>query len=69
MKQLEVNGIANLAALIYLYEETLPEKFKQDVQEQLDLLERYIVAIESGNVPFWHELKANKEQFPKRSSK
>lgn len=68
MKNLELNGLANIHGLLYVHEDNLPEKFKADLKEQLDLLERYMIALGSDEgAPLWHELKANLERYPKRS--
>lgn len=68
---MEVNGIANLHLLLSNDDATqnLSEETMKDIKEQLDLLERYMIAyqasVEAGKPnPFWHDIKANPSAYP-----
>ena len=66
-KRLELNVVQNLQALLYIHKDQLPEKFKTDMAIEVDLLERYMLALVSEQgAPFWHELKADKAKYPTR---
>ena len=74
---MEINGIANLHIIVDGLYDKLKEagqdtKYSQDfikIKEQLDLLERYMLAVKEAHdnmsqVPYWHDIKANKKVFP-----
>lgn len=74
---MELNGVANLLLILQSspIENVVREggvAFEQAImamEEQLDLLERYMVAFnksiqEGTQNPYWHEIKANPNQYP-----
>lgn len=70
MKGLELNGLANIHALVYIYQAELPEDFKNRLNDQLDILKRYLIAHADSLAegPKWHEVRDNKEQYPTQRS-
>ena len=68
---LELNGVANIAMILYGYEDQIPAEIKADIREQLDILERYMIELtkaarEGRKNAYWHEVRENKQAYPKR---
>ncbi len=82
---MELNGIANLILILRSEEcsfeteimtdngleshQCIPQSQMEKIKQQLDLLERYMVAynkaISSGTqTPYWHEILANPKAYP-----
>lgn len=66
-KHIEINGIANM--LMLLEDKDNDDLFEIKMRDQLDLLERYMLAfadayINDEPVPFWHEINANPMKYP-----
>lgn len=75
---MELNGPANIQMLANQIEELVKEDRSQlgeigglafKIKEQAILLERYMLAIKEahdnmGQIPYWHEVKAQPEVFP-----
>ena len=83
---IELNGVANLKILVSEVEElashgmeVMPEALHElthKMNEQLVLLERYMLAYQQATdpnsmelVPQWHEIRANPEQYPTNSER
>ena len=73
MKRLmELNGVANIKLLIDELKNLSAGSYRtayKEIQEQLDLLERYMVAynraINKGEpTPYWHEVRENPSKYP-----
>lgn len=77
---LEVNGLANISAILDSlemdkkdlgeYPQDAVKKAVDDVREQLDLLNRYMVALTKAanqaraKNPYWHEVRDDKHRYP-----
>lgn len=75
---IELNGVANIKILLDELVSNSPNNDEilvpaTKIYQQLDLLERYMVAIGSyishGDLkdvrpPYWHEVRENKDQYP-----
>ena len=68
---MELNGIANIAAIIEmaLWDGKINEETYKEIQDQLDVLERYmLVASESLKknkpIPYWHLVRDSRYKFP-----
>lgn len=67
---IELNGIANMHLMIDVADGPQVNKaLHTALKEQLDLLERYMLAVakaarEGAAPPAWHEIRANKGIFP-----
>lgn len=80
---MELNGVANIKIIVDmnvstnettgLKEVTLYGSEVDSIYEQLEMLERYMVAIEremgfiNQQIPKWHEILANPSKYPRRS--
>jgi len=70
---IELNGVANIKILLD-NPLTCPIVQKQALMEQLDLLERYMLALSDAAAlgaepPYWHEIRQLKESFPTLSER
>lgn len=70
---MEMNGIANLLLIVNDAKEdgTMDQKSYDQMKNQLDLMERYLVAVETAHnknekVPAWHDVIANRNKYPNR---
>lgn len=66
---LEVNGVANLHAILMLNEDSIPFEVQERIKAELDTLERYMIefkkaATEGRKNAYWHEVVADKKAFP-----
>lgn len=68
--RVEVNGIANIYAILEMakMEKKCPVVFDKEIREQLDIMERYMLAVADAgrtgkNPPMWHEVRENKDKF------
>lgn len=80
---IELNGVANIKMLMDQLTSNAPNNDEilvpaAKIYQQLDILERYMVAIGSyiahGDVkdvrpPYWHEVRDNKNQYPLNGGK
>ena len=76
-RAIELNGIANITMLIDCeVDKTEDGRYIinqgtiSSIKEQLVLLERYMLAhqralVENTEAPFWHEVRANPELYPR----
>ena len=65
---IELNGVANIKMLLD-YPLECPVVQKNALNDQLDVLERYMLALadaaEAGKTPpAWHEVRENRKSFP-----
>jgi hypothetical protein len=73
---MELNGVANIQMILELQKMKLSEgkltvgdvvATMSDIEEQLDVLNRYLVAIQKLNpeikIPLWHEVRDNKQVY------
>lgn len=65
---IELNGVANIKMLLQFPLKN-EEMQKQALDEQLELLERYMLAVADAarneeEPPFWHEIRENKNKYP-----
>lgn len=63
---METNGLANIHITLdlALITEEVNVETATKIRKQLDLLERYMVAMNNGHTPYWHEILANPTKFP-----
>jgi len=74
---MEINGLVNMQILLdeYAGKHLVQAEFVNKMREQLDLLERYLLAHDKwnreqltafveGRPPYWHEVRANPKDFP-----
>ena len=68
---MELNGIANILAIIELakWDKKIDDKVYEEITDQCDLLERYLLALQrsmlgDGDVPKWHKVKASPSRYP-----
>ena len=68
---MEINGVANIKVL--LVGADLDPELRKKIEEQLDLLQRYMKACDQvvekngckKKLPAWHEIRLNKDKYPK----
>jgi hypothetical protein len=68
---LELNGISNLHLLLDQARPDMPTNAHNSMKEQLDLLERYIIEVDTAakegrKHAFWHDVIANPSAYPNR---
>ena len=68
---IELNGVANIAILLWQLENKDVEtsEVSSKIVKELDFLERYMLALKfaaenNTNPPAWHDIKANPENYP-----
>ena len=73
---MELNGVANIHIIMSSFAETkedgtisLSKEDYANLMSNLDLLERYMLAYSNAakqneTLPFWHEIRQNKEKYP-----
>lgn len=79
---MELNGLANTIIVLNGLKDQLEEKgvITQEIRKsfdildnQLDTLERYMVAVgekvDSKKIPAWHEVRDNPTKYPKNSER
>lgn len=78
---MELNGVANLHLLVDELFDQLGDavtrevkKTLGDIKDQLDVLERYMLAIQEAHnqanpTPAWHEVRDSRELFPTNSER
>lgn len=77
---IELNGVANISLLIQTHSQIsdgnfiIPGSTMVLINEQLELLERYMIAyrdaVSNGvKEPFWHEVRANPNLYPRNNGK
>ncbi len=68
---IELNGIANIASIIRMAREDgkISKEVAIRILDQLDALERYMVALSTGQVPEWCDVVQNRFKYKNNRGK
>lgn len=73
---MELNGIANMLAIISMAEESsqIDATVAAELRDQLNVMERYLVAVSDCNrsgkqIPFWHDVRDNRTMYRTNSQR
>lgn len=67
---MEFNGVANMKMLLDMHQAYSSEDLRKKLDNQVDLLNRYLVAIDvlltkeqQAKIPAWHDIRNNKDSY------